>query len=101
MIDGKYFFDQLVKSNMRTSHNIQKIATGQGDGYTNRCLLDYPYFKDHYNMIAIDLSEQQALHADPKAVKQINLTGNLARDRNADATIFFVIKEAKVTILDF
>ena len=52
------FFDQPVKSDMRTYDNIRKIATGQGDDYTTGCLLNYPYFKDHYNMIAIDLSKQ-------------------------------------------
>ena len=60
------FFDQPVKSDKRTYDNVRKIATGQGDDYTTGCLLNYPYFKDHYNMIAIDLSKQQALDADPK-----------------------------------
>ena len=60
------FFDQPVKSDRRTYDNVRKIATGQGDDYTTGCLLNYPYFKDHYNMIAIDLSKQQALDADPK-----------------------------------
>ena len=46
MINGKRFFGQVVKTDMRTYDNIQKIATGQGDDYTFSCLLDYPYFKD-------------------------------------------------------
>ena len=50
-------------------------------------------------MITIDLSKQQALDVDPKAIQQINLTRNL--DRAAGATIFFIIEEAKETILDF
>ena len=78
MIDGKIFFDQPVKSSMRTYDNIQKIAKGQGDDYTTGCLLDYNYFNKHYKMIAIDLSKQQALDADQKAIQQINFTGNLA-----------------------
>ena len=41
----KNIFDQPVKSYLRKFGNIQKIVTGQGDGYTNSCLLDYPYFK--------------------------------------------------------
>ena len=50
--------------------NIRKIATGQGVDYTTGCLLDYPYFKDYYyKMIAIDLSKQQALDTDPKAIQ--------------------------------
>ena len=49
----KKFFDQPVKNDKITYENIRKIATGQGDDYTTDCLLDYPYFKDNYKMIAI------------------------------------------------
>ena len=77
---------------------IQKIATGQGDRSTAGCFLDYPYFKNYYKMIAIDLSKQQALDADPKAIQQINFITNLDQDGN---TTFFIIEEAKETILDF
>ena len=54
-----------------------------------------------YRMIGIDLSKQQALDADPTETQQIDFTRNLAREGNEDATIFFVIEEAKETILDF
>ena len=57
MIDGEKFFDQLVKSSIRTYDNIWKIETGQRDDCTTRCLLDYNYFKNNYNMIAIYLSK--------------------------------------------
>ena len=50
-------------------------------------------------MIAIDLSKQQALDADPKAIQQINFIENL--DREGNTTIFFIIEEVKKTILDF
>ena len=50
-------------------------------------------------MIAIDLSKQQTLDADPKSRQQINFSANLDRDRNT--TIFFIAKEAEETILDF
>ena len=43
------------------------------------CLLDYNYFKKYYKVIAIDLSKQQALDADPKAIQQINFNGNLKK----------------------
>ena len=56
MINGENIFDQLVRDNKVTYENIRKIATGQGDYYTTGCLLDYPYFKDSYNMVAVDLS---------------------------------------------
>ena len=55
MNDEKNIFDQPVKSDMRIYNNIRKIATGQGDDYTTGCLLDYPFFKDYYKIIALDL----------------------------------------------
>ena len=93
------FFDQLVKSIMRTYDNIPKIITGQEDDYATGCLLDCNYFKNYYNMIARDLIKQQALAADPKAMQQINFTGTLAQPKGA--TIFFIIEEGKETVLDF
>ena len=50
-------------------------------------------------MIAIDLSKQQALDADPRAIQQINFTANL--DRNEGATLFFIIEQAKETVSEF
>ena len=50
MIGGQNFFDNPVKSDMRRYDNILKIATGQGDDYTIGCLVDYPYFKEHYKL---------------------------------------------------
>ena len=101
MIDGENFFDQPVKNNLSTYDKIWKIATGPGDDYKTGCLLYYNYCNKYYKMIAIDLSKQQALDAHPKAIQQINFTGNLARDPNANITIFFTVEEVKETILDF
>ena len=77
MIDGQNFFDQPVKNDIRTYENSRNITTGQEDDYTTGGLLDYLCFKKYHKMIAIDLSKQQALDADPKAIQQINFTGNL------------------------
>ena len=68
MTGGKNFFDQPINSDLKTYENIRRIATGQGDDYTTGCLLDYSYFKDHYEMTAIDLSKQQTLDADQRAI---------------------------------
>ena len=95
----KTFFDQPIKNKKVTYDNIRKIAIGQGDDNTTGCLLDYPYFADTYKMIAVDLSRQQALDADPRAIQQINFTGNL--DRAGNTRIYFILEEAKKTILDF
>ena len=62
-------------------------------------LLDYGYFNKYYKIIAIFLSKQQELDADGKAIQQINFIGNL--HRGVGATVFFIIEEAKETILDF
>ena len=99
IINEENFFDQPVKNNKVTYENIRNIATGQGDDYTTGSLLDYPYFKDSYKMIPVDLSKQQALHADPRANQQINFTANL--DRAGNTRIFFVLEEAKEIILNF
>ena len=99
MIDGKNVFDQPVKINLITYDSIQKIATGQGDDYTIGCLQDYNYFKNYYKIISIDLSNQLALDTDRKAIQKIIFTGNL--DRAVGATMFFVIEEAKETVLIF
>ena len=99
VINGENFFDQPIKNNKVTYENIRKIATGQGDDYTTGCLLDYSYFADTYKMIAVDLSQQQALDADPRAIQEINFTANL--DRAGNARVYFILEEAKETILDF
>ena len=98
MVDGQNFFDQSVRNYLITYAIFNnKAAPGQRDGYTTGCLLDYNYFNKYYKMIAIDLSEQQALDTDLKAIQQINFTGNLEQQ----STIFFITEEAKETILDF
>ena len=99
MINGENAFDQPIKNNKVTYENIRKIATAQGDDYTTGCLLDYPYFADTYKMIAVDLSKQQALDADPRAIQQINFTANLDRARNT--RVYFILEVTKETILDF
>ena len=64
-------------------------------------MLHYNYFKNYYKMIATDLSKQQRLDADPKAIQQINFRGNLARNLVANTAIFFIVEELKENVLDF
>ena len=98
VIDWRNFFDQPVRNDLRTYDNIRKIAIGQGDEHTSGCLIDYPYFKN-YKVIPIDLSKQQNLDTDQKAIQQINFTGNL--DWGGITQMFFIIEEVKETVLDF
>ena len=96
-IDGQNLYDQQIRNNSLTYHNIQKIVRGQGDDYTTVCLLDYNYFENYYKMIAIDLCKQEALDAYPKAIQQINFTGNLEQQ----ASIFFIVEKEKEIVTDF
>ena len=98
-INGENFFDQPIKNNKVTYDNIRTMAIGQGDDNTTGCLLDYPYFANAYKLIAVDLSIQQALDANPRVIQQINFTANL--DRAGNKRVYFILEEAKETILDF
>ena len=97
MMNGIYFFDQPVNTDERTNGNIQKITNGQGDDYTPGCHLDYPYFKQHYKMVAIELSKEQVLDVDLKAIQKINSSGNLEEE----VMIFFMLEEMKETVAGF
>ena len=99
MIDAKNLFDQPINSMSKAYENIRKIATGKGDDYTTGCLLDYPYFKENYKMIAIDLSRQNELDGDLIVIKQINFRANL--DKAGNTTVFCIIEEVKETIFEF
>ena len=99
MIDRKNFFDQPVKNTKLTYENIRKITTGQGDDYTTGCLLDYIYFKNCYNMIAVDLSNQQVLNVDPEAIQQINITADV--NIAGRTKIYFFLEKSKETVLEF
>ena len=99
MVDGRNLFDQPVKTMSRRYDDLRKLTTGSGDDYTTGCLLDYEYFKENYKIIGVDLSRQQVFDSDPRAIQQINFTGNL--DRAGNTTIFFVLEKAKETVLDF
>ena len=99
MIDGRNIFDQPIKNHLKIYDNIRKITTGQGNDCTAECLLDYPYFKRYYKLIATDLSKQPKLDTDSKAIQQINFTVNL--DREEGSTMFLIIEEVKETVLYF
>ena len=56
---------------------MKKLTTGQGEDYTTGCLSYYEYIKNHYRLIAVDLSRQIELDADPKAIQQLQFIGQL------------------------
>ena len=99
MINGRNVFNQPIKYDKMTCDNNRKVAAGQGDDYKTGCLLAYICLKKNYKLIAIDLSRQQKLDADPKALQQINFTGNFEQEENRQ--MFFIADQTKETVLDF
>ena len=65
---------------MKKSENL---TAGQGEDHAAGCLLDYDYIKNHYRLIAVDLSRQKELDADPKAIQQIEFIRQLKNPENA------------------
>ena len=66
--------------------------------YTRGNLLDYEYFKEHYKLIAIDLSKE--IELENKDIKQqINFIGNLERDYGP--AMFLIIEKSEETIIEF
>ena len=97
LIDGRNFYDQPINDQIKKYDEIRKIATGKGDHVTTGSLLDYQYFKDHYQLIAVDLSKQKELDADPRAIQQIEFYGML----NTNSQVCIVLEKSKETILEF
>ena len=72
-----------------------------GDGYTTGCLLDYAYFKDNYKLIAVDLSKQKALDADPRAIQQIVFRGVVGGENKTKIRLYTILEQSKETMLEF
>ena len=87
--------EQVINDKV-THENIRKITIGQGDDYTTGCSLDYTYFKKYYKMIAIDVSKQQVLDVDLKAIQKINFIANLDRAKNT--RFYFILEQVKETV---
>ena len=87
LIDGKPFFKIPVKNKEEAYEAI--IEMSKNNDYTAGNLLDYEYFKDHYRLIAIDLSKQ--IKSENTDLKQINFIGRLEED----ATMFFIIEKRR------
>ena len=96
IINGKNFYDQTIDSDIKRYEEIRKLKTWQGEDYTTGCLLDYEYVKKHYRLTAVDLSGQRELDADPKAIQQIELVGQLKKlndDDNVESMFILKILE--------
>ena len=95
LIDGKQFFEISVKNKEEAYEAI--IEMSKNNDYTTGKLLGYEYFKDHYKLIAIDLSKQIELE-NPDLKQQINFIGRLEEN---NAKMFFIIEKEEETTSDF
>ena len=71
------------------------------DDYTTGCLLHYTYFKDNCRLIAVDLSKQKALDADPRAIQQIVFQGVVGGANNTKIRLYTILEQSKETMLEF
>ena len=97
LIDGRNFYDQPINDLVKQYDKIRKAATGQGDNYITGCLLDYQYFKDHFNIIAADLSKQKESDGDSRANQQIEFYGML----KTSSQVCTVLEKSKEAMLEF
>ena len=79
------------------NREVKKVMIGKGEDYTIGSLLDYDYFKKNYKLVAVDLSKQKELDADPRAIQQIEFKYTL----ETNSTIYWILKKSKDTILEF
>ena len=97
IIDGRNFYDNPIESDIEKYRELKKVMIGKGEDYTTGSLLDYNYFKKHGKLVAINLSKQKELDADPRAIQQIELKYML----ETNSTIYCVLEKSKETILEF
>ena len=97
IIDGRNFYDNPIESDIEKYRELKKVMIGKGENYNIGSLLDYNYFDKHYKLVAVDLSKQKELDADPRAIQQIELKYMLG----IDSTIYWVLEKSKETILEF
>ena len=97
IIDGRNFYDNTIESDIEKYRELKKVMTGKGEDYTTESLLDFNYFDKHYKLVAVDLSKQKELDADPSAIQQIEFKYMLG----TNSTIYWVLEKSKETILEF
>ena len=97
IIDGRNFYDNPIESDIKKYRELKKVMIGKAEDYTTGSLLDFNYFDKHYKLVAVDLSKQKELDADPRAIHQIEFKYMLG----TNPTIYWVLEKSKETILEF
>ena len=100
MIDGRNVYDQPTNDLIKQCDEVRKVSTVHGDDYSTRSLLDYAYFKDNYRLIAVDLSKQKSLDADPRAIQQIVFQGVVGGADNPKIILYAILEQSKETVLE-
>ena len=100
-IDGKNFHDQPIHDLIKQYDEFRKVLTGYGDDYTTGFLLNYAYFKDNYKLIAVDLSKEKTLDADPRAIQQTVFQGIAGRNNGTKIRLYTNLEQSKETMLEF
>ena len=95
MINGRNFYDQPINDLIKQYDEVRKVSTRHGDGYTTQFLLDYAYFKDNNRLIAVDVSKQKALDADPRAIQQIVFQGFVGCADGTKIRLYTILKQSK------
>ena len=90
-----------MENDIEKYRELKKVMIGKGEDCTTGSLLDYDYFKKHYKLIAVDLSKQEELNADPRAIQQIEFKYMLEGNNDSNSTIYWVLEKSKETILEF
>ena len=101
MIDGRNFYNQPIKDLIKQCDEVRKVSVGHGDDYTTGSLLDYACFKDNYKLVAVHLSKQKALDANPRAIQQIVFQGNVGGNDNTKIRLYTILQQSKETVLKF
>ena len=97
IIDGRNFYDNPIESDIEKYRKLKKVMIGKGEDYATESFLDFNYFDKHYKLVAVDLSKQNELDADPRAIQQIEFKYMLG----TNSTIYWVLEKSKETILEF
>ena len=97
IIDGRNFYDNPIASDIEKYRELKKLMIGKGEDYTTGSLLDFNYFDKRYKLVAVYLSKQKELDADPRAIQQIEFKYMLG----TNSTIYWVLEKSKETILEF
>ena len=102
LIDGRSFYDQNVNSSIVRYNELLKMTTGRSEDYSTGCLLDYDYYIENFNIVAIDLSHQAVLDSDPKINQQIEFVYKLPSGNAAiNYDLLTLLEKKKQTVLRF